>query len=67
MQRQLRGIALILFGILFVQSAGGIINILYSLGIGVGFPVVLIGLIIGIVGLLTVFVQSRDSNYPGEL
>ncbi len=62
MKKQIQGIALILFGIVLELASDSLNNCFFDLGIGITVPWVLIGLIIGIVGLLYVFLKTKDND-----
>ncbi|HHV12311.1 MAG TPA: hypothetical protein GXX75_18705 [Clostridiales bacterium] len=62
MKKQIQGIALILFGIVLGLASDSLNNCFSDLGIGVSVPWVLIGLIIGIIGLLFVFLKTKDND-----
>jgi len=59
MKKQLNGIALILFGIL-VSLASASLD--YYITHSITVPWVIIGLVIGIVGIVLVFLKSKDDN-----
>ncbi len=59
MEKQLRGIALILFGLL-IGIADGELNEYITMH-SVGFvPFALVGLVVGIIGLVLVFQKGKD-------
>ena len=59
MRKQLQGIALILFGILISLASG---NLDHYITHSVTVPWVLIGLGIGIVGIVLIFLKPTDGN-----
>jgi drug/metabolite transporter (DMT)-like permease len=59
MKKQLNGIALILFGIL-VSLASASLD--YYITHSVTVPWVMIGLVIGIIGVILVFLKPKDDN-----
>lgn len=59
MKNQIKGIALILFGILVTLASGSLDNyITHSITV----PWVLIGLVVGIIGIILVFLKPKDEN-----
>lgn len=55
MDRQLKGLALILFGILLLLAHAALNELLWNLGIGLTIPFSLCGVFCGIAGLIFVF------------
>ena len=60
MKKQLQGIALILFSILFCNTSDVLQSYLWAVGIGVSIPWAVIALIAGIVGLTFVFAKDKN-------
>jgi ABC-type Fe3+ transport system permease subunit len=59
MKNQIQGIALILFGILVSLASGSLDHYITH---SVTVPWVLIGLVIGIIGIILVFLKPKDDN-----
>jgi H+/Cl- antiporter ClcA len=59
MKNQIQGIALILFGILVSLVSGSLDHYITH---SVTVPWVLIGLVIGIIGIILVFLKPKDDN-----
>ena len=59
MKNQTQGIALILFGILVSLASGSLDHYITH---SVTVPWVLIGLVIGIIGIILVFLKPKDDN-----
>lgn len=59
MKKQVHGIALILFGILVSLASGSLDHYITH---SVTVPWVLIGLMIGIIGVILVFLKPKDDN-----
>ncbi len=59
MKRQLNGIALILFGILVSLASASLDHYITH---SVTVPWVMIGLLIGIIGVILVFLKPKDDN-----
>ena len=55
MRRQLRGIALIIFGIMLIIGESSINAILWNFGIGLSIAWALFGVLVGIAGLVVAF------------
>jgi ABC-type Fe3+ transport system permease subunit len=59
MKKQLHGIALILFGILISLASGSLDHYITH---SVTVPWVLVGLVIGIAGIVLVFLKPKDGS-----
>ena len=59
MKKQLNGIALILFGILVSLASASLDHYITH---SVTVPWVMIGLVIGIIGVILVFLKPKDDN-----
>lgn len=59
MKNQIQGIALILFGILVSLASGSLDHYITH---SVTVPWVLIGLVIGIIGIILVFLKPKNEN-----
>jgi len=59
MKKQLHGIALILFGILVSLASGSLDDYITH---SVTVPWILIGLVIGIIGVVLVFLKPKNDN-----
>lgn len=59
MKKQLNGIALILFGILVTLASG---SLDYYITHSVTVPWIMIGLVIGTIGVILVFLKPKDED-----